>query len=361
MEKELVNLIYSKYEKNYPKTERNNYSKEKNINLDFYFQKNSINLINKIRDLFIEFDVDHSDSFDQNEFYKMFNLNKIPIKMEEIIYLFKFSNRKKTISFSELIKLTFDSDFDKRYKDVITKIKPRCEIGIICPNDFSGMLSHLCEFGKLSSNAKKYSKNILKIKRKSTRNIAGINSKLYIRSKTKQEIDMEKIKENKNNDKDKLKRESLKINEENKLSRNVNNLTDFEFINKSQKLKEENDNIINTFKTILEITNKKVKRNDNLFRNINYRNKIETSKRHLAKSIDILHKINPKMNNTYISFCPLNQKFIDLNTGIGYDFKVINEYKSKKLKINKTENFSKYNHILNEINNKRKKKYNTNK
>ena len=62
-----------------------------------------------------------SNSFDQNELYQMFNINKIPIKMDEIIYLFKFNNHKKSISFSELINLTFDPNFDMRYKEVITK------------------------------------------------------------------------------------------------------------------------------------------------------------------------------------------------------------------------------------------------
>ena len=42
MEKELINLIYSKNDDNSSKTDRINYSKEKNINLDVYFQKNSI-------------------------------------------------------------------------------------------------------------------------------------------------------------------------------------------------------------------------------------------------------------------------------------------------------------------------------
>ena len=71
---------------------------------------------------------------------------------------------------------------------------------------------------------------------------------------------------------------------------------------------------------------------------MNFRNKIEKSKKNLNKSIDILHKINPKINNSYISYCPFNEKFIDLNTGKGYDSKNIKEYKYKVLKNNTTEN-----------------------
>ena len=89
-----------------------------------------------------------------------------------------------------------------------------------------------------------------------------------------------------------------------------------------------------------------------MFKNLNYRNKIENSKRNLAKSIDILHKINPKINNTYISYCPINQKFIDLNTGKGYDFSNIKDYKYKGLKnnIKENENILNYKPIITEAN-----------
>ena len=364
MEKELISLIYSKKSNNSPKTDRNNYNKEKekNLNLDVYFQKHSIILINKIRDLFREFDVDKSNSFDQNEFYQMFNINKIPIKMEEIIYLFNFNKQKKAITFSELIKLTFDSDFDKRYKIIISKVKSRCEKGIICPNDFSGMLSHLCEFGKLSSDAKNFRKELLRSKRKSTLKHITIteSNRQYIRSKTKDEIKIEKKESNKHMSEDKIKRQSSKKFDENNKkisnSRNRTNLTemnsDYQVLEKSHKMKEEHDNMINYIKTIIEITKKKIVRNEQVFKNLNYRNKIENSKRNLAKSIDILHKINPKINNTYISYCPINQKFIDLNTGKGYDFSNIKDYKYKGLKnnIKENENILNYKPIITEAN-----------
>ena len=368
MEKELISLIHKKKVDNITKTDRNNNSKEKEkkLNLDVYFQKNSIILIKKIRDLFIEFDVDKSNSFDQNEFYLMFNINKIPIKMDEIIYLFNFNKQKKAITFSELIKLTFDSDFDKRYKEVISKVKTRCEKGIICPNDFSGMLSHLCEFGKLSSDAKNFRKELMKSKRKNTLKHINIidNNRHYIKSKTKDEIFIEK-KSNKNISEEVIRRQSSKKNDENKKivnSRNRINLTemhsDFQVLEKTHKMKQEHDSMINYIKTILEITKKKIVRNEQIFNNLNYRNKLETSKRNLAKSIDILYKINPKINKTYISYCPLNQNFIDLNTGKGYVFKKIDDYKYKGLKNNITENILNYKPIITEANknNERKKR-----
>ena len=91
---------------------------------------------------------------------------------------------------------------------------------------------------------------------------------------------------------------------------------------------------------------------------MNFRNKIEISQRNLAKSIDILHKINPKINNSYIRYCPLNQKFVDLNTGKGYYSKKIKDYKYKLLKNNIiTENILNYKPIITEesINNEQNK------
>ena len=202
MEKEFINLINEKDKKNYSlkntkikkkliksvkleKSIEKSLPKKRRFNLDIYFQKKSIDLINKIRDLFIEFDEDKSNSFDQYELYRMFNLNKIPIKMEEIIYLFKFNQYKKVISFSELINLTIDPEFDQRYKEVIDKVRPRCEIGIICPINFSGMLSHLCEFGKLSPDAKKFHKKLSKLKNKSvfSNSLLENNNRYYLKHK----------------------------------------------------------------------------------------------------------------------------------------------------------------------------------
>jgi len=371
MEKEFINLINSKNEKNYPLTERNVYPKEKKINLDIFFQKHSIDLIKKIVDLFVEFDKDKSNSFDRFEFFKMFNINKIPIKMDEIIYLFKFNAQKKTISFFELINLTFNPDFDLRYKEVISKIKPRLELGIICPNDFSEMLSHLCEFGKLSADAKKIRKSISKPKKIELNSLINNNNKHYIKSKTKDEINniktitkigkniINKISFNINKE-DYLKKSSKKLIYNRNRNKNImESFTDPELFKTINKFKEEENYMVNNYKTILEIAKKKLTRNELLFKNINYRNKYEKSKKNLAKSIDTLYKINPNINNTYISYNPLKQKFINLNTGNDYDFKIINNYKSKILKNNKTENFSNYKPILTKIDeNHIKNKYN---
>lgn len=387
MEKEFINLIYAKDKKNY--SQRNtkikkkfikslkldkpiikSLPKERKINLDFYFQKKSIDLINKIRDLFIEFDEDKSNSFDQNEFYQMFNVNKIPIKMEEIIYLFKFNAHKKVISFSELINLTIDPEFDQRYKEVIDKVRPRCEIGIICPINFSGMLSHLCEFGKLSPDAKKFHKKLSKLKSKSVFNnsLLESNNRYYLKHKNSTPMRERRFKTNlenrkslpinyKDDDPSTRKRKSI-FSRNNDIMELVEQMPDSDFYKRTKELKKDNEVMVKAIKTIIEISNKKIQRYENTFKDTNYRNKIEISKRNLTNSFNVLQRINPKMNDkTYISFCPFKDEFINVNTGGVFDLKSIKEYKSKE---NKNKNNAPYKPILTEINKKQEKhkKYN---
>ena len=391
MEKEFISLIYSKDKNKNILSEKNNINynskiypldikksgnistKDRNINLDFFYQKHSLDLINKIRDLFIEFDEDRSNTFDQNEFYQMFNINKIPIKMEEIIYLFKFTKNKKVISFSELIHLTFDPDFDKRYKEIIEKIKPRCEIGIICPMDFSGMLSHLCEFGKLSPDAKKFHK---KAKGKfNFPNFLTLNNNSYNpRRRISEQFDKENNVINNNvkslrlslKDIDLQKRASSIKRLSVKINKNLNDSTyEADFFNRVNELKKENQNMSNTLKTIIEITNKKVLRYEKLFKNTNYKNNIEKSKKRLANSMDIVHKINPEISKDYISFCPLKEEFINVKTGNTFDFNLIKDYKNRKCFNNKiknnTINFNNtsFKNTFNQINKNKKKEYNS--
>ena len=387
MEKEFINLINAKDKKTYSqrntKIKKNiikslkldkpivkSLPKERKINLDFYFQKKSIDLINKIRDLFIEFDEDKSNSFDQYEFYRMFNVNKIPIKMEEIIYLFKFNAHKKVISFSELINLTIDPEFDQRYKEVIDKVRPRCEIGIICPINFSGMLSHLCEFGKLSPDAKKFHKNLSKLKSKSvfSNSLLENNNRYYLKHKLsspmKEQKDKTKLEMRKScpihykeGERSPRRRRSI-FDRNTEFIELVELMPDFEFYKKTKELKKENEEMQKSIRTILEISHKKILRYENSFKNTNYRNKIEISQRNIVNSFNLLQKINPKMNNkTYISYYPFKDEFIDLKTGGICNLKSIKEYKTKE---NKSRNIAPCKPILTEINKNQEKhiKYN---
>ena len=385
MEKEFINLINEKDKKNYSqknskikkkliksvkleKSIEKSLPKKRRFNLDIYFQKKSIDLINKIRDLFIEFDEDKSNSFDQYELYRMFNLNKIPIKMEEIIYLFKFNQYKKVISFSELINLTIDPEFDQRYKEVIDKVRPRCEIGIICPINFSGMLSHLCEFGKLSPDAKKFHKKLSKLKNKSvfSNSLLENNNRYYLKHKNtikerKDSISLENKKNTlinyKEGDTSPRRRKSI-FNRHTDFIELVDSMPDCDFYKRTKELKKENEAMTKALKTIIEISHKKIQRYENTFKDTNYINKIETSKRTLTNSLKTLKKLNPIMKNTnYISFHPFKEEFVNLSTGDICDLKTIKEYKSKE---NNNKDKVSYKPILTEIKKNHKKhfKYN---
>ena len=188
------------------------------------------------------------------------------------------------------------------------------------------MLSHLCEFGKLSADAKKIRKSISKPKKIELNSLINNNNKHYIKSKTKDEINniktitkigkniINKISFNINKE-DYLKKSSKKLIYNRNRNKNImESFTDPELFKTINKFKEEENYMVNNYKTIIEIAKKKLIRNELLFKNINYRNKYEKSKKNLAKSIDTLYKINPNINNTYISYNPLKQKFINLNT-----------------------------------------------
>jgi hypothetical protein len=290
--------------------------------------------------------------------------------MEEIIYLFKFNLHKKVISFSELINLTIDPEFDQRYKEVVDKVRPRCEIGIICPMNFSGMLSHLCEFGKLSPDAKKFHKNLSKLKSKNvfSNSLIENNNKYYLKHKIssrmrerKATINLKKrrgLSINYNEgDTSTLRRKSI-FNRHNDFMELVEIMPDDDFYKRTKELKKENEEMTKALKTIIEISNKKIQRYEDSFKDNNYREKIETSKRTLTNSFNTLKKLNPKIKNkSFISFCPFKKEFINLNTGDICDLKTIKEYKSKE---NNNKGKVLYKPILTEIKKNHKKhfKYN---
>ena len=129
--------------------------KENDSIIDLLYQKGSIEKIKKIRDLFIEFDTNKTHTLDQREIYLMFNINKIPIKYDEVKELFGFNRRNKYIKFYDFIKLTLNKNFAEKFKILIkSKVKQRLNEGEICPNDFGEMLAHLAEFEQLSPEIK---------------------------------------------------------------------------------------------------------------------------------------------------------------------------------------------------------------
>lgn len=268
-----------------------------NLNLALYFQKNSLDMINKIRDLFIGFDKNKSDTFDQFELLKMFNANKIPLTQQQIIYIFGFTRFKRELNFLQFLNLSLDSDFQKRFKKTIEKIKPLLEEGVICPVNFQDMLSHLCEFGMMSSNND--NKNITEFKRKH-------HTQLAIKLKKKiKDNSIKKIKYGSCN--------HLKINK-NEFEEKV------PILKKNKEFAENQKKIAKSLETVIEFSHKKISRSVAVLKIYNTRARIDNAHKNLLKSLEIIHKINPEIDERYISFSPLNQGFTNLKTGKSLSF-----------------------------------------
>ena len=297
----------------------NNLERTKNLNLNLIFPKISIERINKIRDLFIEFDVDKNRTFDKDEIYLMFNTNKIPITKEEIIYLFGFNKRKKYINFNEFINLTVNEEFSNKFtKLIMEKIRYRCNESDICPNDFNDMLSHLCEFGKLSPELKEKTRNE------------------QINNKNQNEKSDYKILDNENKNQNKSNIDEKGILDEGK----EKNKFDF---NNEKDINEirENPNILKRekeYNNFMEISEKKYLRFKEFLLKANIRDKILKKQKKLSKSVKIINKINPEIAKNYISYYPTENVFKYPKTSTIISLPVSgNNQKNPNINFNKTE------------------------
>ena len=308
------NITYNKSSNNrVNNSERNRY-----LNLNLIFPKISIERINKIRDLFIEFDVDKNRTFDKDEIYLMFNTNKIPITKEEVIDLFGFNKRKKFICFNEFINLTVNEDFSNKFtKLIMEKLRYRCNESDICPNDFNDMLSHLCEFGKLSPELKEKTRNE-QIKNKKQNDYKILDN------------------ENKN-------QKNSNINETTEKSDEKKEKDEFDF-NNEKDINEirENPNLLKRekeYNNFMEISDKKYLRFKEFLIKANIRDKILKKQKKLSKSVKIINKINPEIAKNYISYYPTENVFKNPNNNTIISFKVSeNNQKYPNILSNNTEN-----------------------
>jgi hypothetical protein len=357
-----INKNYSNHNENDSLTER----KPKKIFLDLMFPSNSMERIEKIRDLFIEFDPDKSRKFDKEELYLMFNMNKIPLTSEEIQNLFKFNRLKKYINFHEFVKLTVNEHFSNKFKKLIMKkVRHRTKEGDICPNDFTDMLSHLCEFGKLSDlkNKKKGEK------KKHTFENEKNNFKTIETLENTISVPLNPISSEIN--------QNLKNNEEEE-----NNKDDNKDINNEKQTDEnkQGPNLLSKeieFKNFVEISNKKISRLNNYLKKANVRDNIIKRKENLSKSLKIINNINSNIAHNYISYYPTENVFKNgnNNTIVTFSLKNNNNQNLSQIKYNNTEKniflndrknlkYSYYfnnlikNHRINKLTKKRRNEYN---
>ena len=335
------NNIYNKYQI----TEYNT-KETKNSKLDLIFQKGSLDKIKKIRDLFIKFDTDKSRTLDQNEIFLMFNINKIPIKSDEVKELFDFSHKKKVIRFYDFIQMISSEEFSKKFKDlIINKVRQRTKEDDICPIDFNEMLNYLCDSDRLSldENGEKKTREFNYVKDTSpklpryllkslnnrnrmliknrTLDLSDSNNSFFKSSNLKEE----KIMKTEGN----LKNNNDKNNNIISISQgdmNTNNILNF--AEKTSLMNKEKE-----FNNMIDISNRKIKKFRENFNNINLHDKLIQRKQKLSKSIDLINNINSDIAENYISYYRKEDVFKNVaeNKIIPFSFKKIkNSYPTIK-------------------------------
>ena len=359
------NNIYNKY-----KITEYNTKETKNCKLDLIFQKDSLDKIKKIRDLFIKFDTDKSRTLDQNEIYLMFNVNKIPIKSDEIKELFDFSHKRKVIRFYDFIQMTSSEEFSKKFKDlIINKVKQRTKENDICPTDFNEMLSYLCDSDRISleeKDEKKYrgfnyvkdtspklpryllkslnNRNKMLIKNR-TLDLYDSNNSFFKSSNLKEEKSMMNTEVNQQNNNEK----SNNIISNSQEDINSNNI--LSFAEKTSLVNKEKE-----FKNIIDISNRKMEKIRLNFNNINLHDKLIQRKQNLSKSIDLINNINSDIAENYISYYRKEDVFKNVaeNKIIPFSFKILkNSYpkiKNIKYKYHHSMDHFKKNNDINFIN-----------
>jgi len=272
-----------------------NFKSQKSFNLKLIFPKIQIERINKIRDLFLEFDDKKDRTFDADELLVLFNMNKIPITMEEINDLFGFSKKKQILSFCEFIQLTASEEFSVKFKKLIKeKIRHRVKKTDICPNDFNDMLSHLCEFSKLSpelNNKSKEEQLENKDKKKTSKYIEDLGKRMntFRRTSRKKSLMTMLV-------------ESLNMRRKNYDFTNEKDLN--EIRQNPNLLKKERE-----FNNFMDISTKKYLRFKEYLEKMNIRDKILKRKEKLTKAVKVINEINPNIAKNYICYYPTDNKF----------------------------------------------------
>ena len=308
----------------------------KNLDLKLIFPKLSIERIMKIRDLFLEFDADKNRTFDQDEIHVMFNMNKIPITKEEVVDLFGFNKKKQFLSFFDFIQLTVNEAFSNKFKKLIMeKIRYRTKKNDICPNDFSDMLSHLCEFGKLSPELKdKTREDQMEVIKTSSKKVESPNDPFerenYKRKSTKRKSIMSQIV--KGLDTTRINIRGIDFMDE----KEVNKIRENPNLTKKEK----------EFRNFMEISNKKFMRFKEFLKKANIRDKILSRKEKVSKSLKILNNINMDYSNSnskisnddYICYFPTENAFKNIKSHKEISLSVKkNKFKLPPIKYNITE------------------------
>ena len=144
----------------------------KNIKLELLFNKTTLSKIYQMRDMFLEFEEDHSRTLELRELLTMFNSNGIPITKEEIAYLFlgkpmnDHSYQSYKISFLDLVLFALNNENEDKFRNVMKRIKARTKTKTFIPMTIIESLGYVFKKGKITKNISTIQKCINKISNK---------------------------------------------------------------------------------------------------------------------------------------------------------------------------------------------------
>ena len=152
----------------------------KKLKPELLFQKQTLEKIYKMRDIFLQFDEDRSRTLEITELHTMFNTNGIPVTKDELVEIFTKKGEKKKkiweykLSFLDFVEFSLSNECDSKFRQLMKKIKSRVSSDTYLPMTFPQTLEYIFNKGKIKSNISKISNGIKKIdtlgKRKSLYN-----------------------------------------------------------------------------------------------------------------------------------------------------------------------------------------------
>ena len=153
---------------------------KKKLKPELLFQKETLEKIYKMMDIFLQFDEDRSRTLEITELHTMFNTNGIPVTKDELVEIFTKKGEKKKkiweykLSFLDFVEFSLSNECNSKFRQLMKKIKERVSSDTYLPMTFPQSLEYIFNKGKIKSNISKISNGIKKIdtlgKRKSLYN-----------------------------------------------------------------------------------------------------------------------------------------------------------------------------------------------
>ena len=163
---------------------------DKTLKPELLFQKTTLEKIRQLRDIFLQFDADHSRTLEISELFTMFNTNGIPVTKDELIDLFTLRDQKKKkiweykLTFLDFVNFSLSEECEAKYRLLMKKVKQRTNSDIYLPMTLKQTLEHIFNKGKIKLNIAKINKEINKLekieKRKELENSNTDKSKYLI-------------------------------------------------------------------------------------------------------------------------------------------------------------------------------------